>query len=75
MTHREGGIGLAQPSAPKIRIESWTRGTPGGSVVELLPSAQGVILGSWDRVPHGAPGAWSLLLPLPVSLLLSLCLS
>ena len=27
----------------------------GGSVVERLPLAQGVIPGSWDRVPHWAP--------------------
>ena len=27
----------------------------GGSVVEHLPSAQGVILGSWDQVLHQAP--------------------
>ena len=27
----------------------------GGSVVEHLPSAQGEIPGSWDRVPHWAP--------------------
>ena len=27
----------------------------GGSVVEHLPSAQVVILGSWDQVPHRAP--------------------
>ena len=27
----------------------------GGSVVERLPSAQGLIPGSWDRVPHRAP--------------------
>ena len=27
----------------------------GGSVVERLPSAQGVILGPWDQVPHWAP--------------------
>ena len=33
----------------------------GGSVVERLPLAQGVILGSWDQVPHRAP--------LPVSLM------
>ena len=35
--------------------------------------AQSVTLGSWDRVPIGLP-AWSLLLPLPVSLPLSVCL-
>ena len=27
----------------------------GGSVVEPLPLAQGVILGSWDRVLHWGP--------------------
>ena len=27
----------------------------GDSVVECLPSAQGVVLGSQDRVPHQAP--------------------
>ena len=32
-----------------------SRGCLGGSVVELLPSAQGVILGSWDGVLHWAP--------------------
>ena len=32
-----------------------TWGHLGGSVVERLPSAQDVILGSWDRVPHQAP--------------------
>ena len=30
-------------------------GCLGGSVVERLPSAQGVILDSQDRVPHRAP--------------------
>ena len=30
-------------------------GYPGGSVVECLPSAQGVILESQDRVPHRVP--------------------
>ena len=30
-------------------------GHPGGSVVERLPSAQGVILETWDRVPCQAP--------------------
>ena len=47
---------------------------PGGSAVEHLPSALGVIPGSWDQVPIGFP-AGSLLLPLPVSLPFSLCLS
>ena len=31
------------------------RGCPGGSAVKRLSSAQGVILESWDRVPHRAP--------------------
>ena len=31
------------------------RGQLGGAVVKPLPSAQGVILGSWERVPHWAP--------------------
>ena len=31
-----------------------TMGRLGGSVVEPLPSAQGMILESWDRVPHQA---------------------
>ena len=34
--------------------EDWM-GRPGGSVVEHLPSAQDVILGSRDRVLHPAP--------------------
>ena len=32
-----------------------TRGWTGGSVVERLSSAQGVIPGSWDGDPHRAP--------------------
>ena len=31
------------------------KGHLGGLVVECLPLAQGVILGSWDRVLHRAP--------------------
>ena len=50
------------------------QGPLGGSAVERLPLAQGMTLGSQDRVPRWAP-AWSLLLPLPVSLPLSLCVS
>ena len=48
------------------------RGSLGGAAVWRLPLAQGAILETWDRIPRQAPGAWSLLLPLPVSLPLSL---
>ena len=54
-------------------------GRLGGSAVESLPLAQGVILKSWDEVPGSSPislPAKSLLLPLPVSLpSASLCVS
>ena len=50
------------------------KGSLGGAVVWRLPLAQGAILETRDRVPRQAPGAWSLLLPLPVSLPLSLSL-
>ena len=50
-------------------------GSLGGTVVWRLPLAQGAILETRDRIPHRAPGAWSLLLSLPVSLPLSLSLS
>ena len=49
-----------------------TGGSLGGAAVWRLPLAQGAILETRDRVPPRAPGAWSLLLPLPVSLSLSL---
>ena len=44
-------------------------------MVWRLPLAQGAILEARDRIPHRAPGAWSLLLPLPVSLPLNLPLT
>ena len=50
------------------------RGSLGGAAVWRLPLAQGAILETRDRIPHQAPGAWSLLLPLPMSLPLSLSL-
>ena len=50
------------------------RGSLGGAVVWRLPLAQGVILEAPDRIPRWAPGAWSLLLPLPMSLPLSFSL-
>ncbi|CAD7692707.1 unnamed protein product [Nyctereutes procyonoides] len=41
-----------------------------GNLVSLavwrLPLAQGAILGTQDRIPRQAPGAWSLLLSLPI---------
>ena len=47
-------------------------GSLGGAAVWRLPLAQGAILETRDLIPHQAPGAWSLILPLPVSQLLSL---
>ena len=46
----------------------------GGSVPKHQPLAQAAIPGCWDRVLHPAPQG-SLLPPLPMSLLLFLCLS
>ena len=48
-------------------------GSLGGAAV--WPLAQGAILETRDRIPRRAPGAWSLLLLLPVSLPLPLSLS
>ena len=56
------------------RNESQQTGSLGGAVVWRLPLAQGAILETRDPVPRRVPGAWSLLLPLPVSLPLSLSL-
>ena len=53
----------------KLKIE--LLGSLGGPAVWRLPLAQGAILETRDRIPSRAPGAWSLLLPLPVSLPLS----
>ena len=44
----------------RISLENWRqgileKGCLGGSVVEHLPSAQGMILGSWVRVLNQAP--------------------
>ena len=54
--------------------EHCNSGSLGGAAVWRLPLAQGAILETWDRIKHQAPGAWSLLLPPPVSLPLSLSL-
>ena len=61
---RLGAEGPGEEAGPPVEKEL---GLPGGSRVEHLPWAQGVIPGSQDRVSHQVP-AWSLLLPLPVSL-------
>ena len=50
-----------------------------GSAVEHLPSVQGMILGSWDQVPHQAPcvepASPSPCVSAYLSLSLSLCIS
>ena len=51
------------------------QGSLGGAAVWRLPLAQGAILETQDRIPRRTPGAWSLLLLLPMSLPLSLSLS
>ena len=56
-----------------MKIKIGLEGRLGGSAVECLPSAQGVIPGSCDESLIGLP-AGSLLLPLPVSLPLSVSL-
>ena len=43
-----------QTETQHLRMKIDLPGRLGGSGVEHLPSAQGVILGSWDRVPHRA---------------------
>ena len=68
------GCGRVVWSPLKFVIQSAELGYLGGSVVEHLPSAQVVILESWDRVPHRAPHGLSAS-PLPRSLSLSVCLS
>ena len=71
------GKAVAQPEThpgiPHLRPRHW--GSLGGSAVWRLSLAQGAILETRDRIPRRAPGAWSLLLPLPVSLPPSLSLS
>ena len=72
--------GLISWPLPLLLAAPWhchwkfTLGCLGGSVVERLPLAQVVILRSWDQVLHQTPHR-SLLLPLPVSLPLCVCLS
>ena len=46
----------AEETTAERRKETHFLGRLGGSAVERLPSAQGVILESRDRVSHPAPG-------------------
>ena len=58
-----------------LNLRLSVEGHLGGSGVKHLPLAQGMILESWDPVLHRAPPSATLLLPLPVSVPLSLGLS
>ena len=56
--YSEVSLGFLSLSISVKLIESFKKnyqGCLGGSVDEPLPSAQGVIQGSWDQVPHQAP--------------------
>ena len=64
----------AKQQKGKTTLKNVDRGSLRGSVVSHLPSAQGVILESWIKSHIGLP-MWSLLLPLPVYVPLSLCVS
>ena len=57
-----------------LKLKIFVGGSLGGAAVWRLPFAQGAILETRDRIPDQAPNAWSLHLPLPVSLPLSLSL-
>ena len=45
----------SDPTPVSAILNNQDKGHLGGSAVEHLPSAQGVILGSWDQVPHQTP--------------------
>ena len=67
-------VNFASSSLLVFFFKRLIEGSLGGAAVWHLPLAQGAILETPDRIPHRAPGAWSLLLPLPMSLPLSLSL-
>ena len=67
-------LSIDSSSVVHVPVENTKGRSLGGAAVWRLPLAQGAILETRDRVPGRAPGAWSLLLPLPMSLPLSLSL-
>ena len=52
---RTSAVASTPTTLPFQALNNRTQGHLGGSVVERLPLAQVVILGSWDRVLHQAP--------------------
>ena len=55
-SHLEGQVIILQTThVHKLQKEDYNEGPLGGSAVEPLPLAQGMIQRSWDRVPHRAP--------------------
>ena len=69
------GLGTQDWRGRGDKLRDKARGHLSGSVVELLPLAQGVIPGSWDGVqhwvPHGEPASPSAYVS--ASLSLSVC--
>ena len=59
----------------ELSLNKKQQGCLGGSVVEHLPSAQGVIPELWDQVPHWAPCMEPASLSAYVSASLCVCLS
>ena len=55
MGNGENRVSFPKEMTPKFSFKGLTRGHLGGSVVEHLPLAEVVILGSWDQVLYQAP--------------------
>ena len=74
LMHWDGTAKWYNYSGERFGSSKLIKGSLGGAAVWRLPLAQGTILETRDRIPCPAPGAWSLLLPLPMSLPFSLSL-